>query len=141
MAKVINNVVKMDWDKDGWYQISANNGKKQVFVFASHEYDSTLYDTPVTVFFTPFCAFVMETEEGLWNADEFKTIDTSLLTRFDFPVNIDGVTPIIEGGSSCDMEVLNKYGLEAHVKDIDARRRDVRGFGEEQDVDPASLLE
>ncbi len=139
MAKVINDVVKMDWEKSGWYQISVNKGKKTVFVYASQEYDSSNQDDPVTVFFTPFCAFIMETDEGLWDAKDFSTIDSSLLTGIGFPNNIDGVVPILEAGDHCDMEVLEKYGIEDYADDIEARRLDVRGYAEEKDVDPSAM--
>lgn len=138
MAKVINDVVKMDWEKSGWYQLPANRGKKQVFIFASQEYESELYDDPVTVFFTPFCAFVMETDEGLWNAKDFSAIDISILTGYGYPTNIEGVIPIIDGGE-CSDEVLERFGLTQYKKDIVARREDVRGFADETDIDPSSM--
>ena len=138
MGKVINDIVKMDWDSKGWLQTSAKRGKG-VFIFASKDYDSTNHGK-VTVFFTARAAFIFASDAGtdteeLWNAKELMDFVKGNGYEEDFPYAYDEYVPVIdEGDMECDAEVLATYGIEAYKSDIEARLDDVTPFGKEEDL-------
>lgn len=141
MKKVINDIVKMDWDAKGWLQTSAKNGKG-TFIFASKDYESTKLPK-ITVFFTARTAFVIDasqgseepTEENMWSADELIPVIKRDGVEGDFPICLDEYVPVIESGDfDCDDWALEHYGIEAHKKDIEARLTDVAPYGDEHDL-------
>ena len=118
MEKVINDVVKMDWDKAGWVQTVAKQGKKPVFIFASHVYDSTKVGK-VTVFFAKGAAFIMGDDEGYWSAKDLAKAIKGLADIDDFPFYMEGYEPIIdEDDEEASKDVLEAFGLEA-FEDLD----------------------
>lgn len=134
---VVNNIVKMEWQKSGWLQTSSAKGKRPVFIFASHVYDSSIPELgKVTVYFTATTAFLIESDEGLWSAEELIPVVKKDFGG-TFPYDLDEYVPIIYSGEEdCSVSVLEKYGLLEHQKDIEARMKDVAPYGVEEDFSP-----
>ena len=134
MAGIVeNNVVHMEWQQSGWLETSTRKGKKPaVFIFASQTYPSTVHGE-VTVFFTAHTAFVIESDEGLWSAEEFIPVVKGNMGG-NFPYDLDEYVSIIDsGGTSCKQAVLEKYGIVDAKEDIEARLNDVSPYGIETD--------
>lgn len=139
MAIVVNNIVKLEWEKSGWLQAKGSAVNPDgTFIFASKDYESTVKGT-VTVFFNANSAFLWVSdahtdEEDMWNASELKNwckknIDGS------FPMMYDECVEIIQSGEDeCVDAILEEYGIVEHKADIEARQRDLRPFGEEFDL-------
>lgn len=130
---VVNNTVKMEWLKRGWLQTSARGGKA-VFICASKEYETA--NGPVTVYFTATTSFLIESDEGLWSADEFYPVIKKNLPG-DFPYNLEEYVVIIPSGErECDVDALEKYGLTEYKDDIEARQGDIAPYGYEKTFNP-----
>lgn len=138
MALVENNIVKMEWEKSGWLATKAKAGKNGAFIFASKNYESSSddYDT-ITVFFNADTAWIWASdaqtdEEDLWDETDLKSW---VKTNYDgsFPYMYDEYIPVIvSGGTSCELSILERYGLTEYKDDIEARLRDLVPFGEEK---------
>ena len=112
MSQVINDVVKMNWEKSKWLQT-----KKGSFIVAGQTYTKA-DGTPVDVLFTVNEAFVWGEESDLWKAEEFITWFKS--------------EHLITADEAVDA-VISRLGLEAHVDDIKARLNDLSEYGVEQE--------
>lgn len=145
MALVTNNIVKMDWDTKGWYELKIKGRTGTVLVFGSKEYESSTH-SKVTVFFRPAGAFLFVTDAGevgedLWNAKELKQFVKD--EGFDdmFPVSYDEYIPVTEYSDE-DGElvfvdsVVTSFGLEAHKEDIAARVADIAPYGYVRETKP-----
>ena len=138
MAIVENNVVKTEWEKSGWLQTSARGGKKSTFILASKDYESSTKGT-ITVFFTATTAFLFmdnmgTADEDIWTAaDLIGTIKADM--PGNFPYSLEQYVAIIESGDeTCNMSILESYGLVEFKEDIEARMKDVAPFGYEEDL-------
>lgn len=137
MAIVENNIVKMEWEKSGWLQTKGKAGKEGAFIFSSKDYESTKYDT-VTVFFNPYIAFIWDSGENgeveLWNGKELKDWCKTELDGA-FPDNYEECITVVDSGEAvANMDILEKYGIEAAKEDIEKRVLDVRPYGEETEL-------
>lgn len=130
MSLVINDVVKMEWQSEGWLQTSAKRGKS-IFIFASQKYQSTTHGE-VSVFFAPTTAFLMVDGDGTpWSAESLIPIIKKEYTS-SFPFDYEEYTAIIDSGEEeCSVSVLEKYGLVDAKEDIEARMRDIMPYSEE----------
>lgn len=139
MAGIVeNNVVKMEWDKDGWLQTSAKKGKKSAFIFASKNYTNDKGQV-ISVIFTATTAFVFvdgmgTADEDIWSAaDLIATVKSDL--PGDFPYGLDQYKAIIESGEDeCELDMLERFGLTQYKEDIEARMKDVQPYGYEEDA-------
>lgn len=138
MAGIVeNNIVKMEWQKDGWLQTSSKK-KPSAFIFASQTYPSTVKGE-VTVFFTSLTAFLFVSDAGtddedMWNAEELISAIKGNLTG-NFPFDLDEYVAVIDSGEdNCIMSVLERYGIVDAKEDIEARMLDIRPYGFEQTV-------
>lgn len=132
MAKVINDVVKMDWEVS---DMLITKGK--MFIVASQTYETE--NGPITVFFTASTCFLWVSEEGepnqdIWNKNELFAF---LRTDFDtaFPEMYGEYVPLLVGGSTaCDDAILKNYGLLEFKEDIEKRAIDIAPYGELKDM-------
>lgn len=130
---VIDNVVKMEWERKNCLYINGDKGKK-IFVYASKDYETKL--GVVTVFFDCYTAFIWADnagtpEEDRYNAKEMKTWVKDNLDEA-FPTDYENFIPIIDyGDDKVNQAMVEKYGLEDYVDDIIARLDDVRPYGDE----------
>lgn len=142
---VENNQVKKDWLKTGWLELKSKGGKK-TFIFATQEYESTkadLFSTAeengkLTVFFVPDTAFVLcdADDNYVLNAKEVADDYKGRGGIGVFPHSLDEYCALIETGEEfCLQDTLERFGLEEHKEDIEARLKDVAGYGEEFDVE------
>lgn len=134
---VENNVVKMEWSKDGWLQTSGKKGKKPVFILASKDYVADNGDT-ISVIFTATTAFVFaddfDGERDIWSAADLIEVVKSEMPG-GFPYGVEQYVPIIESGEeSCKMNILETLGLVQYKDDIEARMKDIAPFGYEEDA-------
>lgn len=136
---VVNNVVKMEWEKSGWLQTSAKKGKS-TFIFASKDYDSSIPELGVvTVFFTAETAFLIVTEPGtddedVWTAEDFIPVIKKNLGG-NFPYDLEEYVPVIASGDDeCIADKLERYGLTEYKADIEARLADVAPYGVEEEL-------
>ena len=139
MAKVINDVVKLDWEKSGWLQSKASKqNPKGVFIMASQEYENDNGET-IPVIFNANTAFIWgddigTDDEDIWSVEDLRDW---LKTEFNasYPDSYDQYLPIIQSGSlEANTEVLEKYGLMKYKDDIEARLKDLLPYGEETDI-------
>lgn len=135
MANVVNDVVKMDWDKDGWLQKKGKNGKPGAFIFGSVPYQTDKCGE-VTVFFATAETYLWVSDRGtpeqdIWDAYMLKTWCKDNIDGA-FPQLYDLFVPLFTGDDfEIDMNVVEEFGLEAHVDDIIARAKDIAPYGEE----------
>ena len=136
MAKVLNDVVKMDWEKSGWLQTKPTKvNPKGCFMLASKDYENENGDT-IWVFFNSDTAFLWGTDlgtddEDLWTASDLKNWLKEEYSSA-FPNTYEEYLPIIESGTlDVDESVLERYGITAHKDDIVARMKDVLPYSEE----------
>lgn len=135
MELVVNDVVKMEWDKAGWLQTVPKQGKKPVFIFASKVYDSTKAGK-ITLFFAKGSVFVMSDDEGYYSAKDMAKAIKDLKDMDDFPFYMDGYDPIIdEDEDEANADALAAYGLEAYEDDINKRYEDILPYTLEYDVE------
>lgn len=139
MAGIVeNNVVKMEWEKDGWLQTSAKKGKKSTFILASQKYEST-NKGEISVIFTASTAFLFvdgagTADEDIWTAEDLIATVKSDMPG-NFPYSLEQYVPVIDSGEEeCKASVLEEYGLVAFKEDIEARMKDVAPFGFEEDL-------
>lgn len=139
MAGIVeNNVVKMEWEKDGWLQTSAKKGKKSTFILASKKYDSS-NKGEISVIFTASTAFLFvdgagTADEDIWTAEDLIATVKSDMPG-NFPYSLEQYVAVIDSGEEeCKMSVLEEYGLVAYKKDIEARMKDIAPFGFEEDL-------
>lgn len=137
MDLVINDTVKLEWQKAGWLQTAARKGKKPTFIMASQNYESTKYGT-LSVCFTATTAFLFVDGAGTSEMDIWSAEDLIATLKEDmpgnFPYSLEQYVPIIASGEdNCLEGVLEEYGLEAHKEDIERRMKDVAPFGYETD--------
>lgn len=137
MSLVINDTVKMEWQKEGWLQTASRKGKKSTFIMASQNYESTKYGT-VSVIFTSSTAFLFVDDKGTANMDIWSAEDLIETLKDDlpgnFPYSLEQYEPIIASGEDhCIQDVLEEYGLEAYKGDIERRMKDIAPFGFETD--------
>lgn len=119
MAKVTNDVVKMDWDTKDWYQ-----NAKGKFILASQTYNG------VTVFFDGTVAFVFEDAEGCYTMDDMKGfIKESRPSMEEFPEEYVETHIVAEvGNDSCYADVVEQYNLGEFQADILQRVNDLSGY-------------
>lgn len=134
--KVVDNVVKMDWDADkALYTKGGKLGK--TFIFAGKDYETSV--GVITVFFNCDTAFIWaddagEETEDRYNAKELKAWVKDNLDEA-FPINYSNYIPVIDfGADEVNADVIEKYDLGAYVDDILARINDVKPYGEEKNV-------
>jgi len=82
MALVINNVVKMEWNKDLWLQTSSRGGSPSIFIMAAHKYVNKDGKT-ISVIFVPDTAFLFVDDAGtenedIWTAEDLRATLKSL---------------------------------------------------------------
>lgn len=137
MNLVVNDTVKMEWDKAGWLQTAARKGKKPTFIMASQNYESTKYGT-LSVCFTATTAFLFvdgrgTSEQDIWSAEDLiATLKDDM--PGNFPYSLEQYAPIIASGEeNCIDDALTEFGLEAYKGDIEKRMKDVAPFGYETD--------
>lgn len=127
MSQVINDVVKMNWEKSKWLQT-----KKGSFIVAGHTY-TRANGTPVDVLFTVNEAFVWGEESELWTAEEYITwFKSEHLTPADDVSCYEDYCAVSTVDEAIDA-VITRLGLEAHVDDIKARLNDLSEYGVEQE--------
>ena len=137
MSLVVNDIVKMEWQTEGWLQTSARKGRKPTFIIASQDYESTKYGK-ISVFFNATTAFLFIDDAGtdsqdIWNAQELIAALKEDLPG-DFPYTTDQYVPIIASGeANCIDETLEEYGLTEYKADIERRMKDIAPFGYETD--------
>lgn len=137
MSLVINDIVKLEWQKEGWLQTASRKGRKSTFIMASQNYESSKYGT-ISVCFTATTAFLFvdgagEADMDIWTAEDLiETLKDNL--PGNFPYSLEQYVPIIASGEDhCTEGVLEEYGLEAYKGDIERRMKDVAPFGFETD--------
>ena len=135
MSPVINNIVKMEWDKELWLQTSSRGKSPAVFIMAAHKYVNKDGKT-ISVIFVPGTAFMFidgagTENEDIWTAEDLRA---TLKAGFGggFPQSYDQYVPIIGVATDTDA-VLEKYGLSEHKEDIEKRLDDIDPFGEEKE--------
>lgn len=133
---VVNNVVKMEWQKKWWLQAKGAKPDLPVFCCAAQVYQNDKGED-VSVFFTPGTAFLFGDEDGLFSVEE---LFESLKEEFSpmFPGNYDEYIPIISLHADekvCSAEVLEEYGLSEHKEDIEKRCDDIAPYGYEVDAE------
>ena len=138
MATVVNDIVKLEWDKDGWLQTKSSKSKQGAFIMATKEYQNSDGVT-IPVFFNTITAFIWTDDpdgdiDDIWSMSELKDwVKTEY--SFSFPYNYDQYVPIIASGTtSCDEAVLEKYGLTEYKSDIEARLMDLIPYAEETEI-------
>lgn len=132
--KVIDNVVKMEWDASkAVYTKGGRTGR--TFIYAAKDYETKV--GTVTLFFNCDTVFIWASdagtdEEDRWNAQELKAwIKTNLNGLF--PTNYAEYVPVVEyGATTVQQDVIEKYGLEEYVDDILARLADVKPYSIEE---------
>lgn len=139
MAGIVeNNIVKMEWDKDGWLQTSAKKGKKSTFILASENYVNK-DGVEISVIFTATTAFVFADDfdsenRDIWSAEDLITTIKSDMPG-NFPYGLNQYVAIIESGEdNCKLSVLETLGLTEYKDDIEARMKDIQPFGYEEDL-------
>ena len=127
MSQVINDVVKMEWEKAKWLQT-----KKGSFIMAGKTYQRA-DGTNVDVIFTVNEAFVWGEENDLWTAEEliawFKSehlTPSDSLDAYEDYCKVAAVDEVVD-------EVVERLGLTAYVDDIRARLNDLSEYGVEQE--------
>ena len=135
MALVINDVVKMEWNKDLWLQTSSRGGSPSIFIMAAHKYVNKDGKT-ISVIFVPDTAFLFVDDAGTENEDIWTAEDLRATLKSDFgggyPYSYDQYTPIIGADADTDA-VLEKYGLSEYKEDIEKRLDDISPYGEEKE--------
>lgn len=132
MAKVENDVVKMDWEKSEWL-----GTKKGIFILAGKTYEGS--KGAISVLFNPNSAYLFVEDEGLdseyvWSTSEVKDWYKENKPT-DFPYEYDEMIAVIDyGETECNTEVLEKYGIEEFKADIEARLKDVKPYGIDTEV-------
>lgn len=135
MSFVINDIVKMEWEKSRWIQTKAGKNKRSAFILACKEYE-TAENGVVPVFFTANKAFLFMDDEGLWS---FQDIKNFIKDNYDqsFPEAYNEYVEIADNLSDFIAEdELEKYGLMEFERDIAERSEDLKPFGEETEVQP-----
>lgn len=138
MALVVNNIVKMEWEKSGWLATKGKNGSQGAFIFASKDYASER-GVDITVFFTSDTAFIWASdahtaEEDIWSGADLKDWCKSNLDG-SFPHQYDEYVAVIDSGeATANDDILQEYGLTKYKDDIEARMRDISPYGEEHIV-------
>ena len=127
MSHVINDVVKMNWEKAKWLQT-----KKGSFIMAGVTYQKP-DGTEVDVIFTVNEAFVWGEDNDLWTAEEviawFKSehlTPSDSLDAYEDYCKVAGVDEVVDS-------VVARLGLEAYADDIRARLNDLSEYGVEQE--------
>lgn len=120
-----NNVVSMDWERKGFFKVKGR------FYFATKEYEGK--DGIVPVFFTPQDAFLWadndaSSYEDLWSLGEVVTFASEGLDG-SFPQGYDQFVPLFNGDGSIKPELVERFGLEAYVDDIEERLKDISKYG------------
>ena len=135
MANVVNDIVKMEWSKEGWLQKKGKNGKSGDFIFGSMDYETDKCGK-VSEFFATAETYLWMTgrgtaEQDIWNAQDLKLWCKDNLDGA-FPTMYDEFVPLFNGEDfEINMDVIKEFGLEAHVDDIIARAKDIAPYGEE----------
>lgn len=132
MSKVVNSVVKMEWESNRFLQSKASKKTGDgVFFFACKDYQTEKGLVPV--FFNPYHAWVHFDEDGLFYFEDLKQHVTKTQDN-TFPETAEEYHPILNIGEDFDMELVEKYGLEPFMDDIRARLDDIAPYGEEKEV-------
>lgn len=137
MSLVVNDIVKMEWQKEGWLQTAARKNKKSTFIMASQDYESSKYGT-LSVIFTATTAFLFVDAPGTADMDIWSAEDLIATLKDDmpgnFPYSLEQYVPLIASGDDhCIEGALETYGLEAYKADIEKRMKDIAPFGYEED--------
>lgn len=137
MSLVINDTVKMEWQKEGWLQTASRKGKKSTFIMASQDYESDKFGN-ISVCFTATTAFLFVDGAGTAEMDIWSAADLIETLKDDmpgnFPYSLEQYVPIIASGEdNCIDSALEEYGLTAHKDDIEKRMKDIAPFGYETD--------
>jgi len=136
---VVNNKVKMEWEKSG-FVVTKGSAGNSFFTFASQEYPSTNKGL-VTVFFNPSTAWIWASDphtgdEDLWNASELKSWLKEPGNFTDLFPNgwAEYVSVIANGDDTASQQILDEYGISQHKADIEARLRDLEGYLDDEPV-------
>lgn len=135
MGLVINKYIKMPWERSRWLQTKAERGKEPAFIFACHEYETSVGTVPVM--FTPYVAWIHIDDEGTFTFDDLAANISEANYDAGFPESYEEFTPIIRAGESresADEVILAEWGLVEHLEDIMARLEDLSEFGRETEV-------
>ena len=138
MGLVVNNVVKLDWDEDGWLQTKAKKDKRVVFIFASKVYQSSL-GVEIPVFFDGAEAFLWISDNDsstpeYWTAKELVSwVKSEYSSRF--PHQYDEFISLEGENDSLNMAVLEKWGLTEYADDILARLEDLAPYSVETETE------
>ena len=137
---VENDIVKLEWEKKNWLQKKGRDKDHPCFRVAGQYYESDNGFGRVPVLFVATTAFLFvdnggDEKDDLWSIDEvisyLKKEDTS-----SFPYDCENYLPIIESGENeCLVSVLEKYGITQFKEDIEARKKDIEPYGEEEIVE------
>lgn len=130
MEYVVNNVVKMEWDKKGFLCTKGTQGN--AFVMATKVYPSTK-GGEVAVFFTTDTAFVWGAIDDLWSQQELRDW---VKKEYDyaFPHQYDAYLPVISSSGEVDESLLDTLGISEFKQDIEYRLDDVRPYSVEKDA-------
>lgn len=130
MALLVNDVVKMEWEK------SLCLTKGDVLYFAGKMYKSSKYGD-IIVGFNPYNAFIIrdgdeDTTDDFW---EFKDIKKDVK---DCPHDYDSADTYVTlltswGEMTVDDAKLEEYGLTEFKADIEARRKDIAQYATSED--------
>lgn len=133
MGFVVNDVVKKQWDEKRFIVRKTGDGR-EVFIAACQEYETDAYNN-VAVFFSTNQAYVLYDPNDDYLVNFHEMYDT--LTEFEdnFPENVDEYCPIaFLNGKRDNEDIIEKLGLEPHMKDIFARVRDLAPYSDEEEV-------
>lgn len=138
MGKVINEIVKMDWEQSGWLQTKGAKGKQGTFIFASKMYPSTVKGVEIPVFFTTGDAFLWvddagATDEDIWSVEDLKDWCKTEYSSA-FPYNYDQYISLTDADGIASEAELEEWGIAEFKEDIEKRLADLGGFGQEFEV-------
>lgn len=132
MALVINNTVKMEWEKSLWLQTKGRGGQEGIFVYAGQNY-TTANGNVITVGFNSRSCFLFvdnygTSDEDIWEGDEVKDFAKDNMSDFPFGYE-EHITLLVEDGTfDFDDEKLAHFGLSEHKEDLIARMKDVAQY-------------
>ena len=136
-AIVVNNKLKMEWQKSGWLEIKNKTTKKNTFVFASHEYISEEDGREITVFFVPETVFILYDagDDVLFDAKDVADMWKENGGIGNFPFSLNEYVPVVDSDNGkCIESVLEQFGLTDQREDIEARFEDIIPYGIESEV-------
>lgn len=129
MAFVVNNIVKMEWEKKHF--LTTKNGSLIVAVKEYTNKDGKV----IPVCFDEAYVWVWGEVDDIWTTSEFLTFVKDNVD-VAFPTQYAEFIPIYSTGEELDIKDLEKFGLEEFAEDIKNRLEDLAPYGVEK---PANI--